>query len=363
MPPAPVSAAQVVATVALYLALNLGLNFFNKWAFTPKPDGLGFSFPIFQSAADQIITFVLLSGLMRVRPRLWTISWTQFCRFRLQLIAVAVLSQGTIICNNASLVLIGLSLNQMIKCLIPLPTVFFAYFVERQTPTAAVLASLLILCAGAVMAVPFGDPSFSLAGILLASSAMLMAAFRATLTALLMNDADANGLTPIALVWYTAAVSVVVLPPMFLLSQERDEVVSYFGTSPALGMGILWTISLAAAAYNVLVFEVTRITSSVSFTAINCVKLVMLINLTAVFIDHVHRLLNWCGAALFSSSTFYVGLLAYSYLKCRAGGDAAAQQQQQQQQAAARADGERIEGERQPLKEPQPSVGRTATTV
>ena len=154
----------------------------------------------------------------------------------------------------------------------------------------------------------------------------------------------------------TAAVSVVVLPPMFLLSQERDEVVSYFGTSPALGMGILWTISLAGAAYNVLVFEVTRITSSVSFTAINCVKLVMLINLTAVFIDHVHRLLNWCGAAL-----FYVGLLAYSYLKCRAGGDAAAQQQQQQ--AAARADGERIEGERRPLKEPQPSVGRTATTA
>ena len=120
MPPAPVSTVQVVGTVALYLALNLGLNFFNKWAFTPKPDGLGFSFPIFQSAADQIITFVLLSGLMCVRPRLWTISWTQFCRFRLQLIAVAVLSQGTIICNNASLVLIGLSLNQMIKCLVPL---------------------------------------------------------------------------------------------------------------------------------------------------------------------------------------------------------------------------------------------------
>ena len=351
-----VSTTQVVATVALYLALNLALNFFNKWAFTPEPDGLGFSFPIFQSAADQIITFVLLSGLMGVRRRLWTISWNQFFRFKWQLIAVAVLSQGTIICNNASLVLIGLSLNQMIKCLIPLPTVFFAYFVEWQTPTAAVVVSLLILVAGAVLAVPFGDPSFSLAGILLASLATLMAAFRATLTALLMNDADANGLTPIALVWYTAAVSVVVLPPVFFLSRERDEVMSYFGTSPALGMGILWTISLAAAAYNVLVFEVTRITSSVSFTVINCVKLVMLINLSAIFVDHVHRLLNWLGTAL-----FYVGLFAYSSLKCRAGGGAAAAAAQQQQ-AAARADEERIEGEKRPLKEPHPSA-RTSTHV
>tara|TARA_B100000787_G_scaffold145495_1_gene115733 strand:- start:82 stop:321 length:240 start_codon:yes stop_codon:yes gene_type:complete len=33
-----------------WLALNLGLNFFNKWAFTPDDDnfdGAGFTFPIF----------------------------------------------------------------------------------------------------------------------------------------------------------------------------------------------------------------------------------------------------------------------------------------------------------------------------
>ena len=69
---------------------------------------------------------------MAFRPEMRTVSWGQFLRFKVQLVAVAALSQGTVICNNASLVLIGLSLNQMIKCLGPLPTAFFAWPVEKH---------------------------------------------------------------------------------------------------------------------------------------------------------------------------------------------------------------------------------------
>ena len=116
----PPSTCYITNCVTAYLSLNLGLNFFNKWAFTPAPQGLGFSFPIFQSAADQVITLAFLCGLRVCRPRMVPISWRVFWTYKYQLTAVALLSQGTVICNNASLVLIGLSLNQMIKCLVPL---------------------------------------------------------------------------------------------------------------------------------------------------------------------------------------------------------------------------------------------------
>jgi len=341
---------RVIATIAIYLSLNLGLNFFNKYAFTPKPDGLGFSFPIFQSACDSVITLTLLSALMQCKPELNTISPYQFWRYKLRLLLVAVLSQGTVISNNASLVLIGLSLNQMIKCVTPLPTVLFAFVIEKKTPSRGVLGTLLVLVTGAVLAVPFGDPSFSALGIMLALSAVLMAAFRATLTALLMRDADNNGLTPVALVWYTAAVSVFVLPLLWSLSEERPAVLAFFAAEPGMAVSIVFTISLAAAAYNVLVFEVTRITSSLSFTVINCVKLVMLINLAAIFVDHVTSVLVWCGTGL-----FYLGLFAYTYLKFKE--DAAAASER----AAGAAEQEKLAGEKRPLTEGADSGDRTPT--
>jgi len=373
--PTPPSTCYVVAIVSAYLTLNLGLNFFNKWAFTPAPQGLGFSFPVFQSAADTVITLGFLSGLRLFRPQMVPVSWRVFWSCKYQLTAVALLSQGTVICNNASLVLIGLSVNQMIKCLVPLvrsppppppspplapyhmqalsshtprpprslaqPTAFFAFLVEKKTPSAGVLATLLILVAGAVLAVPFDDPLFSWHGILLALSAVVMAAFRVTLSALVMRDTVADEITPIALVWYCAAISVCVVPFVWVVTAEREEVLEFMRSSPTRGCAIAFPMSLTAAVYNILVFETTRITSSISFTVLNCVKLVVLINVAAILLDGVNSIINWLGTAL-----FYVGLFSYSYLKCRAVSSHAAKEQQAGDEAVRRALG----GERRPLK-------------
>ena len=362
----PSSTCYITACVSAYLTLNLGLNFFNKWAFTPAPQGLGFSFPVFQSVADQVITLGFLSGLKACRPQMVPVSWRVFWTYKYQLTAVGLLSQGTVICNNGSLVLIGLSLNQMIKCLVPLvrfplprrtrppspfthtdlalaqPTAFFAFLVEKKTPSAAVLATLLILVAGAVLAVPFDDPLFSMHGILLAFGAVVMASFRVTLSALLMRGGAADEITPIALVWYCAAVSVCVVPVVWLVTEERKAVIDFMRRSPAKGCAIAFPMSLTAAVYNILVFETTRITSSVSFTVLNCVKLVVLINVAAILLDGVNSIINWLGTAL-----FYVGLFSYSYLKCRAVSSHAATQQAAGDEAVRRALG----GERRPLKE------------
>ena len=203
------------------------------------------------------------------------------------------------------------------------------------------LATLLILVAGAVLAVPFDDPLFSLHGILLALSAVVMAAFRVTLSALMMRDTVADEITPIALVWYCAAISACVVPFVWLASEEREAVLEFMRNAPAKGCAIAFPMSLTAAVYNILVFETTRITSSISFTVLNCVKLVVLINVAAILLDGVNSIINWLGTAL-----FYVGLFSYSYLKCRAVSSHAAKQQQAQEEAVRRALG----CERRPLK-------------
>jgi hypothetical protein len=60
-----------------WLALNLGLNFFNKWAFTPDDenfDGAGFTFPIFFTMWNMVASFLGANVLMMLAPTTRTIS-------------------------------------------------------------------------------------------------------------------------------------------------------------------------------------------------------------------------------------------------------------------------------------------------
>ena len=77
-----ISPASLVRTLVIvtWLTLNLAVNFYNKWAFTPDDDlhhGPGFSFPIFYTMWNMVASFAGANLLMLGVPSSRTISWKQ----------------------------------------------------------------------------------------------------------------------------------------------------------------------------------------------------------------------------------------------------------------------------------------------
>ena len=97
-----------------------GQLFYNKWARSRSPDddvhhGPGFAFPIFYTMWNMVASFLGANLLMIGVPSSRTLSWAQFWRHKYSLLLLSCVSVLNITLQNASLVQIGLSVNQMIK--------------------------------------------------------------------------------------------------------------------------------------------------------------------------------------------------------------------------------------------------------
>ena len=153
-------------------------------------------------------------------------------------------------------------------------------------------------------------PEASAVGCTLALTSLLAGAARTALTALLMRDAKESDLTPVVIVWYTSLLATLTLPFVWALyAEERDASIAFMRRLPWVGVGCLLTVSLCALMYNIVGLHFTRITSSVTMAVVNIVKMVVLVNLAAVLLEHTHDVRIWMGMVLFSA-----GLAAYTWL-------------------------------------------------
>ena len=67
-------------------------------------------------------------------------------------------------------------------------------------------------------------------------------------------------------------------------------------------------VSLMALAYNLVGLHFTRIAGSITMAVVNIVKLVLIINLAAILLDHTSDPVTWLGMAIFC-----VGLCLYAW--------------------------------------------------
>ena len=102
---------QIALAFFVYAVLNLFLNFFNKWALAPS--GAGFSLPVFYSTWHMLMSIVGSYVLMLIRkPATGMVSFEQFKGYKWESLTLSVCTTVNISCNNASLMLIGLFVNQ-----------------------------------------------------------------------------------------------------------------------------------------------------------------------------------------------------------------------------------------------------------
>merc|ERR1739848_312881 len=256
----------------------------NKWAFTKVEDGgAGFSFPIFYTMWNTLASFFGANLLMLLVPVNRTICWKQFVDNKFALLVFGGVFSSNIVTNNASLVHISLSVNQVIKCLVPIPAIFFSYFIEKKTYSYPVLASAGVLTFGACMSIPYDSPKVTLLGSVLALWSTAMSGLRPVLTALLLKNSKESGLTPVPLLWYDAAFSTIFLFFAFLVSDET--VTGYFAVDVWGGVGILAGGSFMAFAYNIVVFYLVKVTSSLTSVVLANLKTTLIIVIAVLLWD------------------------------------------------------------------------------
>merc|ERR1711981_357920 len=300
--------------ISLWMFLNFALNFFNKWAFTKvEVGGAGFSFPIFYTMWNTLASFFGANLLMILVPANRTICWKQFVDNKFALLVFGVVFSSNIVTNNASLVYISLSVNQVIKCLVPIPAIIFSYFIEKKTYSYPVLGASLVLTVGACMSIPYDSPKVTLLGSVLALWSTAMSGLRPVLTALLLKNSKESGLTPVPLLWYDAAFSTIFLFFAFLVSDETVTVAGYFAVDVWGGVGILAGGSFMAFAYNIVVFYLVKVTSSLTSVVLANLKTTLIIVIAVLLWDKQISVVSIVGFVI-----FFGGLFAYSYLTFKA---------------------------------------------
>ena len=254
----------VVLSFLIYGTLNLFLNFFNKWAMAPS--GAGFGLPVFYSTWHMLMSILgSLVLMLWKKPESGIVSLAQFKEYKWETLTLAVCTTVNISCNNASLMLIGLFVNQIIKALSPMIVMAMSYFVLKRRYGAKLITSVVFIAIGAVMAVPFKDPSVTVLGIVLVGLATMASSLKPVVGELLMTSSDKPKLDPAALVFYDSCFSFVFMLVFWLsVPAEREGSIIYMREKPAMGWGIILVGSFAAFAYNMSIYNFTKMASAVA---------------------------------------------------------------------------------------------------
>jgi len=258
---------------------------------------------------DCFVGTILCLLLMAIFPQLRTVSFTQLRESKVTLTLVMIFHVSSIVLNNLSLVWLGLSINQIIKGLAPLPTMLFSACIVRARYPLPVIISVALLSAGCMVAVPPDELRTSAEGIIACVIAMLALAVKQVYYEMMLADSTVSGLDPFAIVFWQFALG---FPFLFIIwlangNRERESTIDYWKSYPSTAIWISIASPLMATVYNLSTLFLTKVTSALTLNIVSSLKFVLVIILPAL-IEKDFVPYNWVGVAI-----YFVFLLAYTW--------------------------------------------------
>jgi drug/metabolite transporter (DMT)-like permease len=321
-----------------YLGLNSFLNLLNRWAL-----GLhGLRFPLIMTASHMIFGFGAFSPLMLMSEKYYSQHTRVLTEDWKGLATIAVMNGVQIACNNASLTVMELSMNQVIRASIPVLVALIAVCVEHKIPSKSEIACLFVISLGVMLAV-WEESRNAVLGIILTVSdraqfcgAQFVAARNSR-----RNSADATPCLAIALqvassvmqsiqmsvtgkvmsgksklnsfqmTFYTGPVAFMTLlvPAMAL---EQVVFAEALATKPLATVGFLLGSCCVAVVYNVVLFQSVHTLSSVGTAILGNVKIVCLLFLSSLILG---ELKGWAANQFLGCFLTFGAAWAYSYIK------------------------------------------------
>jgi len=304
--PAPTMVQELAADAFLcvmYIGLNAGLNFSNRWALGVH----GFAFPMTLTAAHMLLNPMFLSPLMMLSTGYRAEHMRIISKQWRPLSVIAVLNAIQICLNNSSLVYIELSMNQVVRATVPVFVAFFQRVLAKPPPLDQ-LAALVCISLGVILVVfqPVGAGTHFWGILLVTSSVTLQAAQMVFAGNLLSEKLDSFQMT-----FYTSPVAflTLVIPCAAVEGSAFTQYASHkYGTT----IGVLFCTCAMAVFYNVILFQTIKRLSPAGSAVLGNVKVVVLLIMSSVLMG---EMTNWTLRQYMGCVVTFVAAAVYSALK------------------------------------------------
>lgn len=246
----------------------------NRWAL-----GLyGLRFPLLMTSAHMIFGSSALAPMMLMREDYAARHANVLANDWKGLATIAVMNGFQIACNNASLTVMELSMNQVIRASIPVLVAILAVCIEGKVPGKSEILCLFIISMGVMLAV-WEESRNAVMGICLTLASTVMQSIQMSLSGKVMSGRSGK-LDSFQMTFYTGPVAFVTLAP-FAFATEYTILAESLATRPGATCGFLLGSCCVAVVYNVVLFQSVRTLSSVGTAILGNVKIVMLLFLCA----------------------------------------------------------------------------------
>lgn len=293
-----------VFIIFMYLFLNSLLNLLNRWAL-----GLyGLKFPLIMTACHMIFGACALSPMMFLKEeynvqhaRVMQSDWKG-------LTTIAIMNGFQIACNNASLTVMELSMNQVIRASIPVLVALLAICIEQKVPSKSEVVCLVVISAGVMLAV-WEESRNAMLGVVLTLLSTVMQSVQMSVSGKVMSGR--SKLNSFQMTFYTGPVAFATLMP-FALIAEYNIFAESLAYRPLATVGFLLGSCCIAVVYNVVLFQSVHTLSSVGTAILGNVKIVCLLVASSFLLGELGA---WSANQYLGCLLTFVAAFAFSYIK------------------------------------------------
>ena len=291
--------------IFMYLAFNSFLNLLNRWAL-----GIyGLAFPLIMTSCHMIFGFFAFFPLMMLNSS-YSLKHNAIIRNDWKgLLLIAVMNGFQISCNNASLTVMELSMNQVIRASIPVIVALLSICIENKAPSIKEVACLILIAMGVMLAV-WEESRNSLTGIVLTCVSSVMQSIQMSMSGRVMSGKSSK-LDSFQMTFYTGPAAFVTLFP-FAVYKEHHILSHSFHEKPEATVGFLFGSCIVAVIYNVILFQSVRTLSSIGTAILGNVKIVLLLFLSAFLFGELGR---WSANQHLGCVLTFISAGAYSYIR------------------------------------------------
>jgi drug/metabolite transporter (DMT)-like permease len=229
------------------------------------------------------------------------------------LATIAVMNGFQIACNNASLTVMELSMNQVIRASIPVLVAILAVCIEGKVPSKSEVVCLFVISLGVMLAV-WEESRNAVLGIILTLISTVMQSIQMSLSGKVMSGKSGK-LDSFQMTFYTGPVAFVSLAP-FAFASEYTVFAEMLSLRPTATLGFLLGSCCVAVVYNVVLFQSVRTLSSVGTAILGNVKIVLLLFLSSLLLGELG---GWSANQYLGCLLTFVAAGFYSYIKASAG--------------------------------------------
>jgi drug/metabolite transporter (DMT)-like permease len=222
---------------------------------------------------------------------------------------IAVMNGFQIACNNASLTVMELSMNQIIRSSIPVLVAILAVCIESKVPTKGEIVCLLIISLGVMLAV-WEESRNSTLGIVLTLISTVMQSIQMSISGKVMTGRSGK-LDSFQMTFYTGPVAFITLAP-FAFATEYTILADSLHNKPYATVGFLLGSCCVAVVYNVVLFQSVRTLSSVGTAILGNVKIVLLLFLSSLLLGELG---GWNANQYLGCLLTFASAAVYSYIK------------------------------------------------